>query len=233
MRYEVYLETSPKRTFASALEWPGWVRHGPTEEKALAALFAYAPRYEAILADTGLGFRAPADPSEIVVVERLIGNATTEFGALAIPPSVDEERSVGPEELARYRIILEAGWRAFDRAVENAHGKELAKGPRGGGRSLEGIVKHVLEADAGYLSAVGWKAPRTPPDASATDRIAAVRKAILDAIVASAAGRIAPTGPRGGTRWTARFFMRRVIWHVISHAWEIERRLAAAHPVQP
>ncbi len=38
-------------------------------------------------------------------------------------------------------------------------GTTLATGPRGGGRSLEGIVAHVMQADAGYLSAVGWKAP--------------------------------------------------------------------------
>ena len=36
---------------------------------------------------------------------------------------------------------------AFDGAVQSAAGKELRKGPRGGGRDLETIVEHVLGAD--------------------------------------------------------------------------------------
>ncbi len=45
---------------------------------------------------------------------------------------------------------------------------------------------------------------------------------------ASAAGAIAAKGPRGGMRWTAPYYVRRVAWHVISHAWEIDRRAAPA-----
>jgi hypothetical protein len=33
-------------------------------------------------------------------------------------------------------------------------------------------------------------------------------------------------------RWSARYFVRRVTWHVMAHVWEIERRAAlrAEHP---
>jgi hypothetical protein len=138
---------------------------------------------------------------------------------------VDRERSCSPEELRRFEKILRAGWRAFDAAAKRARGKTLATGPRGGGRSLQEIVAHVIGADAAYLGGVGWKAPKaaTPEEAMAASRLA-----ILAALAASARGEIPASGPRGGVRWTARYFVRRVAWHVIAHAWEIERRLAAA-----
>ena len=201
----VYLEAGKKRTFAAALDWPGWCRQGRNETEALAALLAYGPQYASILAGTGLGFAAPKDLASFVVVERLPGTATTDFGAPGVAPAVDHERSCDAATLRRFEKILSAGWQAFDQAVEFARGKTLATGPRGGGRSLEAIVSHVIEADAGYLSAVGWKAPKA---AEPHQRLAATREAILAALKASATGEIPPKGPRGGVRWTARYFYR-------------------------
>lgn len=225
LRHDVYLEVGKKRTFAGAVEWPGWCRHGRTGEEALAALLEYGPRYRAALARTKLGFVAPTGLEQLVVVERLVGNATTDFGAPGVPPSADADRSCDAAELRRFETILRAGWRAFDAAVEAARGKTLTTGPRGGGRSLDGIVSHVLEADALYVRGAGWRAPA---EAEPDERMAAMRRAILDALSASAAGQVPLRGPRGGTRWTARYFVRRVAWHVFSHAWEIERRAQPA-----
>lgn len=223
-RVKVYLECGAKRTFAGALDWPGWCRHGRTETEALEALLAYGPKYAAVLVNTQLGFVAPKSLTQLSVVERLPGNATTDFGAPGMPPTVDHDRSCEAPELQRFEKILRAGWRAFDSAVESARGKTLATGPRGGGRSLGAIVNHVMDAEGGYLGAVGSKAHKPP---KTSEQLAATREAILAALKASAAGEIAPRGPRGGTRWTARYFVRRVAWHAISHAWEIERRAAA------
>lgn len=222
---DVYLEVGAKRTFAGAVDWPGWCRQGPDEADALAALIAYGPRYAEVLAGTRLGFVAPKDVARLEVVERLPGTATTDFGAPGVPPTADHQRTCDAAEVARFEEILRAGWRAFDAAVESARGKTLATGPRGGGRTLEAIVAHVVEADAAYLGAVGWKAPKA---AEPGERLAATRAAILAALTASATGELPARGPRGGARWTARYFVRRVAWHVIAHAWEIERRAAPA-----
>jgi len=220
-RVAVYLECGAKRTFAAALDWPGWCRHGPDETAALAALVDYGPRYAAIIGRTRLGFVAPREVGRLVVVERLPGTATTDFGAPGIVPTVDRDRSCDPRERARLEKILRAGWRAFDEAVRSARGKTLATGPRGGGRSLEAIVDHVIGADAGYLAAAGWKAPKAGRRA---EQLAVTREAILAALGASAAGEIPARGPRGGARWTARYFARRLAWHVMAHVWEVERR---------
>ena len=220
---KVYLECGTKRTFASALEWPGWCCQGPDEAAALAALLAYGPRYASILARTRLGFVSPKDLRQLVVVERFPGTATTDFGAPSVAPRMDHDRSCDAAERMRFEKILRAAWRAFDEAVKSARGKTLATGPRGGGRSLQSIVRHVTGADAGYLTAVGWKAPKA---AGPSEQLHATREAILAALKASATGAIPSRGPRGGARWSARYFIRRVAWHVIAHVWEIERRAA-------
>lgn len=217
----VYVERGAKRTFACAIDWPGWCRSGRDEASALEALLAAAPRYARVMSRSRLGFAASADISALRVVGRMRGNATTDFGAPDVEPPADR-RPVSDADLARMGKVLEACWRAFDAAVDGARGKTLRKGPRGGGRELDAIVRHVVEADAGYIGALGWKVRETDGDARA--RLAPVRRAMLDGIAASAHGEIPARGPRGGLRWKPRYVVRRSAWHVLDHAWEIEDR---------
>ena len=222
-RIDVYLEVGKKRTIAGAIDWPGWCRVGRDEDTALQALFDYGPRYARLLDATTPGFRAPADRSAFAVVERLEANATTDFGAPDASPSGDTQ-PVDTAELQRLQTLLKACWQAFDQAVQAARGKELRKGPRGGGRELDEIVRHVLGADAAYLARLAWK---FKPDEAAQldDELSRNRQAILDALAAAAQGDLPTHGPRGGAIWTPRYFVRRVSWHVLDHAWEIEDRV--------
>lgn len=219
----VYFEIGKKRTFAGALDWPGWCRSGRDEESALQALVDYGARYARVVRAKEFGFRAPADTSSFVVVERLKGNATTDFGAPDLAPAKDSE-PVNEPELARLQAILKACWRVFDAAVRSAKGKKLSTGPRGGGRELDGVVQHVLGADGGYLSSLGWKVAQDET-ADLKDELKRTRKAILEGLRAAAHGQIAARGPRGGIRWKPRYFVRRSAWHVLDHAWEIEDRM--------
>lgn len=220
--FDVYLEVGKKRTFAGAMEWPGWCRRGADEGSALEALVASAPRYARALRGTRLGFTPPVDQASLTVVERLKGDATTDFGAPGAAPSADRA-PVSAAELERFRKLLRAAWRTFDRAVDGAAGRTLRKGPRGGGRSLSGIVHHVIGADAGYLSSLGWK-HRWDENADPAEERARIRKAIFEGLEASTGGEIPRRGPRGGVRWSPRYFVRRVAWHALDHAWEIEDR---------
>jgi len=54
------------------------------------------------------------------------------------------------------------------------------------------------------------------------------RSAVLEGLAASAGGKIAARGPRGGVRWKPRFFVRRLLWHALDHLWEIEDRSGRA-----
>jgi hypothetical protein len=221
--FEVYLEIGKKKTAAGAVEWPGWCRLGRSEEEALAALLTYGGRYGRVLARSGLPFLPPTGLSDLVVVERLAGNATTDFGAPDASPEADE-RPFGEPERQQAEAVLTACWLAFDEAVKTAEGKTLQKGPRGGGRELEGIMEHVLEADRSYLSALGWRFKREKGTGLHAS-LAGCRAAILDGLHAAVRGEIEPQGPRGGKRWTPHYFLRRTAWHVLDHLWEIEDRV--------
>jgi hypothetical protein len=218
-KIEVYLEVGTKQTFAGAIDWPGWCRRGRDEEAALQALFDYGPRYGRVLRAARLGFKAPKDVSDFVVIERLKGNATTDFGAPAIAPAHDAD-PLNAQELHDFQKILKACWRAFDAAVREASGKSLRRGPRGGGRKIEGMVEHVLESSEGYLKQVGWKMAKS----DGKDFVKQTRQATLSALAASARGEIPAKGPRGGVRWRPRYFVRWEAWHILDHVWEIEDR---------
>ncbi|MGZ8474632.1 MAG: hypothetical protein ACXWWQ_00210 [Candidatus Limnocylindria bacterium] len=214
-RIPIYLESAPKRTFAVALAWPGWARSGRTEADALAALAACAPRYAWVVGE-GAGFVEPSDSSAFDIVERLTGNATTEFGAPGGRPAADDA-ALDAAELERQLAILDAAWKALDRTAKVARGATLRKGPRGGGRTLPKILDHVLDAETGYLSALGARY-RGPND------IAELRRVGREAIIAAA--RYEPLADPSAVkkRWPPRFFIRRSAWHILDHAWEIEDR---------
>ena len=213
---KVYLEIGKARTFAVALDWPGWARSGRSEDAALQALFDYGPRYKQALGTSRLGFHSPSDMSVFKIVKRVTGNTTTDFGAPDIALSSDTE-PVAPKELQRWEKILKACWQTFDDSVEAAVGHTLKKGPRGGGRDLQAIIEHVRGVDVAYLKSLGGTAK-----GSDEDKPELIREAILTTLSAAVRGEIPAHGPRGGVRWTPRYFVRRLAWHELDHAWEIE-----------
>ena len=220
----VYLEIGSRRTFAGALEWPGWCRSGRDREAALQALVDYAPRYSRAVG-RGAGFTKPADVGQLEVVERLPGNATTDFGAPGAVPRGDEQ-PLEAGDLGRQRRLLEAAWRAFDAAMQATAGTELRKGPRGGGRDHEAIARHVLEAERSYLAQLRVKyTPAT--DGGPMQQMPALRAAVIGALETLGRGESDDSG-RGATKWTLRYFIRRAAWHVLDHAWEIEDRATPA-----
>ena len=210
----VVLECGAKRVFASVLDWPGWCRSGKTEEAALEALAAYQPRFAPITA--AAGHPLPEGLADrFTVVERVTGDATTDFGA---PGKVtDAERApLTAAEAKRFAALLGASWDALDRVAATAPA-ELRKGPRGGGRDRDAVVAHVVAAEAAYARKIGVRM-KTPAGDDA-DAVAALREAIAQVITASRAGE--PPVEKG---WPPRYAARRIAWHVLDHVWEIEDR---------
>ncbi|MEO5986787.1 MAG: hypothetical protein ABIW50_00240 [Candidatus Limnocylindria bacterium] len=225
-RQRIVTEVTPKRAFASALDWPGWSRSGKSEAHAIAAVLAYAPRYARVAERSRLGFGLPRDVAALEIIERLVGNGTTDFGA---PGAIaaDEQAAVDAETLRRMTAILGACWKAFDSAAAEAAGVELSKGPRGGGRDLEGIIGHVRAGEAAYLSQLGSRPPPETEEAPGAP-MTRLRAAFVDTLTAVATGAELPNPRRTKKFWPARYAVRRAAWHVLDHAWEIEDRAAGA-----
>jgi hypothetical protein len=212
----VGLEIIDRRTFASALDWPGWSRSGKDAAGALAALVAAGGRYAAVAAAAGIA--PPADHVAFTtIVERLPGTATTAFGAPDVVFALDR-RPTDAAEAERLAALAAASWDALDAAVAAAP-PALRKGPRGGGRDRDAVVAHVVAADAAYARQIGLQVGE--PAAADRAAVEALRQAMLEAL-----GRPSDGSPLGGRRWPPRYAARRIAWHALDHAWEIEDRSA-------
>ena len=207
MRYDgavatpVYLEIGRTKSFACTVEWPGWCRSSKGEEGALNALAAYAERYRPVVEAAGV--RMPKQVTRFEVVERLPGGGATDFGALSQPCSLDSRR-LRAADSERLAAIVEASWATLD-AVAAGAPPVLRKGPRGGGRDRDQIVAHVRDAERSYFRKVG------------------IRTGDRDEFIDALRGARSPLPPDvRGKPWPWRYIGRRVAWHVLDHAWEIE-----------
>ena len=207
MKIRVAIEAAPKKSFATAVDWPGWSRSGKTEELAIEALVAYAGRYAPVARLTGEAFD-PSSTLDVDVVERNSGGGGTEFGvpSLVTGPDRRPTTSADADRLAR---LVEAAWQTFESVAASAP-EELRKGPRGGGRNTSKVIGHVAEADEAYAREMGIKLRAS---------IEEIRSAVLEALRAPSDG-----SPLAGRRWTARYAAHRIAWHALDHAWEIEDR---------
>ncbi len=214
----VYCEAGRSRTFACAIDWPGWSRRAKTPDAALATLAEYVPRYALVADRAGVRF-PPADAQPVFTVVETIpavqeGFSYPDFGAIGQPYSGDAQ-ALSAAQAKRLAALVEGSWAEFDAVVATAPAA-LRKGPRGGGRDRDKIVEHVLGAEAAYARKLGVRvrAP-APGDAAA---IEALRAAIADVL------RSARAWSADDSEWAPRFAARRIAWHVLDHAWEIEDR---------
>jgi hypothetical protein len=215
-----YLEVTRKRTFACALDWPGWCRSAKDQALALDAFAGAAARYGLVAAEAGLAW-PPIGDDDIEIVERLEGGSGTEFGVPSAIATADRT-ALGEQEARRLADLVAAAWRVFDRTAAVAPA-ELRKGPRGGGRDTARIVAHVVDADHAYAREIGVRLA-TPP-AGGRSAVIAEREAMLDVLRQANDG-----SPLAGRRWTTRYAARRIAWHALDHAWEIEDRTEASRP---
>ena len=196
------VEAGKRRVFASALDWPGWSRGARDEQAALEALVAYTERFRPVAERAGLSVPKRL---EVDVVERLAGDAGTDFGMPAVTAAADR-RALTAKAGARQAALLEAAWATLDDVAASAPAR-LRKGPRGGGRDRDAVVEHVVNAERAYAGKIGLRAAEEDD----------LRAAILRVLKAPSDGsELRPGG------WTSRYAARRIIWHVLDHAWEIE-----------
>jgi hypothetical protein len=211
MGIPIYLEAGSKRVFACTLDWPGWCRLGKSEQDALQILASYRDRYAAVAAEAGIDLPA----ADFDVVEKLSGSMTTDFGAPAAIPTSDR-RPLTTTHADRLLALLGGCWTIFNRVVASSP-RELRKGPRGGGRDRDKMVDHVLGAETGYARKVGVQSPA--PNRDDSTAIVTFRGQLTDTL-----RRAVGETSSSDNRWPAPYVIRRIAWHVMDHAWEMEDR---------
>jgi hypothetical protein len=206
-----------KKVAAFALDWPGWSRGAKTPDVALETLDAYRSRYRPIAERAGLATEFDA-AGALDVAEDHVGVGSTDFWGISFAPSSFEQEPMSEDELDRKLALLGAAWRFFD-DVAGSVSAELAKGPRGGGRTRDEIVRHALGWERADLAKrVGVVVdPIVPPT---SDGFSSHRDEFVAALrTYNANGRMAR-----GRNWTIALLVRHTAFHVLDHAWEMEDR---------
>jgi hypothetical protein len=216
MSVRTVIERGPKekKVAAVALDWPGWSRGARTADAALELLAAYRQRYRPIARDAGLGGEFES-AGELGIVEDHFGPGSTDFWGISFAPASYERELMSRDELERKLSLLEAAWRYFDEVAARVS-PEMRKGPRGGGRDRDVIIRHVLVNEGEDFSRrIGAHTPR---------------EVILTAegLRAHRAAYLAALRERNehewkvGRNWTLPFLLRHTAYHVLDHAWEME-----------
>jgi hypothetical protein len=150
-------------------------------------------------------------------VERLKGSASTEFG---VPGEVAKRdtTSLSAAEGKRLASLVQAAWALHDEILADAPAV-LRKGPRGGGRDRDKMAEHVRDAEGAYVRKLGVRF--SPPDRHDRRAVAEFRAAITDALQRPSKGNaLVEKG------WPQRYAARRLAWHALDHAWEMQDRSA-------
>ncbi len=208
---EIYMELGGKKAIAWSLEWPGWCCIRKSEEEAVQALIDTDARYRLIAQRAGLEFA----PGDLVVVERLPGDANTAWGVPSVLATA-ETRPIDAVTAQRNVALLRASWDVLEEVV-TASPAELRKGPRGGGRDRDEIWHHVIEAERAYARKIGVR--RKPFEANDLSALRAMREEIAAVLSIPSSGEPLVSGG-----WNSSYAVRRMAWHVVDHIWEIEDR---------
>lgn len=203
-----------KKAAAFAIDWPGWSRGAKAPDAAVELLETYRERYRPIARLAGLQPEFDlAGPIEIV--EDHVGVGSTDFWGISFAPSSFEQAPMLDDELERKLALLGAAWRFFDDVVARVS-PELERGPRGGGRNRDEIVRHVLGNERGDLARkIGVL---TADDLLTPEGVRAHRMEYVAAMRNyNADGKMAR-----GRNWTIPLLLRHTAFHVLDHAWEME-----------
>jgi hypothetical protein len=217
MPVRTVIERGPKgkRAVAFALDWPGWSRGAKSAELALETLESYRERYRPVAELAGMaGEFEAAGPLE--VVEDRVGTGSTDFWGISFSPCSAEQEPMADAALDRGITLLQACWAFFD-GVAARVSPEMQKGPRGGGRDRDRIIRHTIRTESeDFAKQVGLRIAEEA--ALSPDGLRQHRESYVTAMRAYNAGEV----KRRMRSWTLAFLIRHSAYHTLDHAWEME-----------
>jgi hypothetical protein len=215
LRVLVEQPTKGKRWVAVAADWPGLERGGRSEDEAVAKLAGYVPRYLPVAKRVRLGSEL-ATQTEPTIVGRYPGVGSTDFWGISFAPSPLDREPFDAPTFDRRARLLRAAWGEFDETAARVSA-ELRPGVRGGGRSRDQIVRHVLVTEGEDFSK-RVKAKAELEDLLTPGGLAHHR----DRFVQAMRGWYAEGKPLGN--WTIPYLLRHAAYHVLDHTWEMQDR---------
>jgi hypothetical protein len=189
--------TRGKRWVAVAADWPGLERGGKTEDVAVEKLVDYVPRYLPVAKRVRLGSQLTSQ-TELEIIGRYPGTGSTDFWGVSFAPSPLDRQPFDAPTFDRQVRLLRAAWAEFDETAARVSA-ELQPGVRGGGRSRDQIVHHVLANEGEDFS--------KRVDARSIEAMRAWYE---------------EGKPLG--KWTVPYLLRHTAYHVLDHTWEMQDR---------
>jgi hypothetical protein len=216
MPVRTVLQRGPKgkRAVAFAVDWPGWSRGAKTPEAALELLESYRGRYRPIAVAARMTDEF-GTAGALKVVEDQVGVGSTDFWGISFAPSDLENEPMRDTELDRKIRLLRACWAFFDAAASRVSA-EMRKGPRGGGRDRDEIIRHTIRVESeDFAKRLGLRVPEN--GALTPNGLRDYRKRYV------ATMRTYNTGDGKRMRsWNLPFLIRHTAFHTMDHAWEME-----------
>lgn len=217
MPVRTVIERGPKgkRAVAFSFDWPGWSRGAKTAELALETLESYRERYRPVAGIAGMA-REFDTAGPIEIAEDKVGSGSTDFWGISFTPCVSEHGSMTEAQLERAITLLQACWTFFD-GVAARVSPQMQKGPRGGGRDRDQIIRHTIRTESeDFAKKVGLRIEEGA--ALSPDGRRQYREAYVAAMRAYNAGEVT----RAMRSWTLPFLIRHSAFHTLDHAWEME-----------
>jgi hypothetical protein len=215
LRVLVEQPTRAKRWVAVAADWPGLERGGKTEDEAVEKLARYVPRYLPIAKRVRLGSEL-ATQTGLDIIGRYPGTGSTDFWGVSFAPSPLDREPFHAPTFNRQTRLLRAAWAAFDETAARVS-EELRPGVRGGGRSRDQIIRHVLANECEDFSK-RVNARSELEDVLMPDGLAQHRDRFVDAM------RAWYTEGKPLGKWTIPYLLRHTAYHVLDHTWEMQDR---------
>jgi hypothetical protein len=212
LRVTVEIGPKGKKVAAVVPDWPGLERGAKTEDAAIERLQSYLPRYAPVAKRAGMDGEFAAITT-LDIVEQYPGTGSTDFWGISFAFSSIDKQAVSSEALERELTLMQACWAFFD-DVRFRVSAEMQKGPRGGGRDRDQIVRHTLANEMDWAGGLGL--PNLYSEDLTDEVVSTHRAAYCNAIRAfHAEGKMART-------WPLRYLIRHTAYHTMDHAWEME-----------
>ena len=149
------------------------------------------------------------------VVEDRVGTGSTDFWGISFSPCGLEGEPMDDTDIDRKIALLRACWGFFDEVAVRVSA-EMRRGPRGGGRDRDHIIRHTIRTESeDFAKRLGLRIPEE--GALTPEGLRDFRTTYVATMRSYNAGE----GKRMRS-WNLPFLIRHSAFHVMDHAWEME-----------